>query len=148
MDIVPLQAEHLLHIDLQEKQKHVAERCKLKEYREALANQLSWVAIADGKIIAIAGIVSYEDGVGIGWALLSKHFKKYAVRITRAIKKYLYNLVNIEKRYHRIEIHVDTTFKEAVRWAPLLGLEYESTRKKASPYRQDMQVYVILEEEG
>lgn len=147
IEIVPLQAEHLAHIDIQEKQRYFKEECTSAEYREAIAKQGGWVLIADGRIIAIAGIVPTDKGVGIGWAVLSTHFKKYALRVTRAIRKYLDKVVNKEKTYHRVEVHVDTTFKEAVRWAKLLGLTYESTRKKATAYRQDMQVYVILEKE-
>lgn len=142
--ITTLAPYHLADIAIQEHQEYFAIQCKDPSFRVAVAQNGGFAGVIEetGEVIGIAGITPYGEGVGIGWAVLSKNFRKYAVRITRAISAYLDEA--IKEKYHRIEVHTDTTFPEASRWAEMLGLEFESVRKQASPYRQDMRVYVKL----
>lgn len=149
--ITNLEAWHLAAIDIQEHQKHFAKKCEDARYRVALAQQggvTGYLDYGEGKppvIVGIAGIIPYEDGVGMGWSLLSKSFPKYATRCTREIKRYCAE--KLKTTFHRIEIQTDAEFAPANRWAEMLGFKLESVRKQASAYRRDLRVYVMLRED-
>lgn len=150
--LVKLEPWHLASIEIQEHQKYFEARCKNPAYRVALAKDGGGITgILDHgpdvppTIVGIAGIMPYEEGVGYGWSVLSKHFPKYAFRITKLIKEYCKE--QLAENYHRIEIQAQDDFLPATRWAEMLGFEFESVRKQASPFRDDMRVYVMLRED-
>lgn len=149
--LVPLEPWHLTAIDIQEKQRYFSAKCADPAFRVALAQAGGVTGLVDyseGKaplIVGIAGILPYEDGVGMGWSVLSTSFPKYATRATREIKRYCKE--KLATTYHRIEIQTDADFEQANRWAKMLGFEFESVRRQGSPYRQDMNVYVMIREE-
>lgn len=148
--ISKLEAWHLASIDIQEHQKYFAEKCKDAQFRVALAmtggvtGYLDFGEEQPPKIIAIAGIIPYEEGVGMGWSVLSKNFPSYATRCTREIKRYCAE--QLKSKYHRIEIQTETAFKPANRWAEMLGFKFESIRRQGGPFRQDMSVYTMIRE--
>ena len=148
--LVKLEPWHLKAIDIQEKQKYFEAKCNDAQFRVALAQQGGVTGLLDfgpnaaPKIVGIAGIIPYEEGVGMGWSVLSTEFPKYALRCTREIKRYCAE--KLRTTFHRIEIQTDAQFQQANRWAEMLGFEFESVRKQGSPFRQDMNVYVMLRE--
>lgn len=149
--IVPLEAWHLAEIDLQDEQKYFEAKCQDVNFRVAIAREGGETAILDygeGKapvILGCAGVMRTVDGVGIAWSVLSKYIGKYMTRSTRYIKKYLQEKLATE--FHRIEMCANDEFKAACRWAEMLGFEYESTKRQATEYRQDVRVYVMIREE-
>lgn len=92
----------------------------------------------DGKVVAIAGILPRWDGVGMGWAWLTKEWRRHARRITAEV------IMGLElARYHRIEIGVKTDFKGGHSWARRLGFELETpVAKKWGPDGEDYSIYV------
>lgn len=150
--LVKLEPWHLAEIDIQPRQKYFEEKCQDPAYRVALAEAGGVTAIVDNgagqapTIVGIAGIMEYDKGVGMAWAVLSTHFPKYAVQATREVRRYCAE--QLATNYHRIEMQADTTFPQACRWALMLGFEFESVRKQGSAFRHDMNVYIKLREEA
>ena len=149
--LVKLEPWHLASIEVQDHQKYFEVKCKDPAYRVALAKEGGITGLLDNgpdvppTIVGIAGIMTYEEGVGMGWSVLSKHFPKYARRITRLVKEHCKE--QLQTTYHRIEIQTQDDFAPANRWAEMLGFEFEAIRKQASPHRKDMRVYTMLRED-
>ena len=76
--------------------------------------------------------------VGSGYVLI--RVAKHAVFLTKATKRLL-NHVQYIKEFHRIEVTVRVDFPQAVRWAELLGFEYEGTRAAYDTDKMDHIVY-------
>lgn len=149
--LVKLEPWHLASIEIQEHQKYFEAKCKIPAYRVALAKEGGLTGIVENgpdqppTIVGIAGIMQYEEGVGYGWSVLSKHFPKHALSATRMVREYCDE--QLREKYHRIEIQTQDDFAPANRWAEMLGFKLESIRKQGSPFRQDMRVYVRLRED-
>lgn len=148
--MVPIEAWHLAEIDMQEMQSYAAELCKDPRYRVMVAQAGGVTMLIDhGKdkkptIICCCGIIKIDKGLGVTYAYLSKVFPKYAVRVTRAVKKYLEDALAHD--FHRIETQADVNFPESNRWNKMLGFKYEYTKKQATAYRQDVNTYAMIRE--
>lgn len=97
-----------------------------------------WAAIEDGEVIAIAGIMPRWSGVGLGWAWLSRKWRKHAKAITKRVQEGLDN-----SDYHRIEIGVKCSYNNGHKWAERLGFEVEVPKaRKWGPDGEDYTLYV------
>ena len=111
-------------IDLQERQFIFADFLLDDSYREILLNADSY-CLSDGlNTIAMGGLIDMGYGRAQGWSLLGKDAKKHLLEITRAINLQINNV-----EYKRIEITVEQGFKEAERWADMLGFTLEAEMK-------------------
>lgn len=124
MIIEDLQERHFDLLELQEAQTFFKPLIVDGDYRKELVKHGGACLYEDLNAIAVAGIINLGFGRGLAWALLSKDAKFYMRRITEAIKKHLDAV-----EYQRIEITVEKEFKEAFRWAKMLGFEYEAEMK-------------------
>lgn len=91
-----------------------------------------------GNVVAIAGIWPRWQGVGLGWAWLSRDWRKYARRITAEV-------ITVLERSdcHRIEAGVRCDFSSGHRWMNRLGFECEVERAKGwGPDGRDYSLYV------
>lgn len=92
----------------------------------------------DGKVVAVAGILPRWHGVGMGWAWLSKDWRKHARRITAQVITVLE-----QSDCHRIEAGVQCGFKAGHRWMKRLGFEVETPCAKGwGPDGKDYTIYV------
>lgn len=140
MHIIPFQADHVLQLHLQKMQASKFDEINVPEYGMALEKcGGSYTAIVDGRPIACAGIVEQWAHRGLAWALLGEESGQHFVAITRAVKRML-----AIAHYHRIEMHVNAEFPQAMRWAEMLGFEVESKMALFTPEGADAFMYVRL----
>lgn len=81
----------------------------------------AWAAIADGEVIACAGLVPVWEGRAYAWALLARGAGRHMLRLTRQIRSRL-----DAAGYRRVEMAVDSGFGAGCRWATLLGFRLET----------------------
>jgi len=102
---IPFQPWHLDMIDTQEAQKSVI---TADVGGEAFT-------LIDGRILACYGAVRIWEGRWMAWAVLSRYAKDYMLSVTRHVKNVM------KKADGRLEIIVESDFKEGLRWAKMLG---------------------------
>ena len=137
MNFVPLTAEHVIKMG-----PLAAIHAGYELTAELAVNieECGGVAAIDegGDVVAIAGILTRWDGVGMGWAWLSRKWRKHARRITAEVIMYL-ELA----RFHRIELGVKCDFQGGHNWAKRLGFEVETPcAKKWGADGEDYTIYV------
>ena len=149
--VVPLEGWHLAEIELQPMQAYAATKCEDPRFRATLANNTDgYTMLVDNgegekpTIIAVCGVITEDTGLGSAYAFISKHFRKYSLRLTRGIKKFLEE--KLATKYHRIESVACVEFEEALRWHHILGFKLESIKKQATVYRQDVALYAMIRE--
>jgi hypothetical protein len=95
-----------------------------------------WAAV-DGDVLAIAGILPRWEGVGLGWAWLSRGWRKHARLITETVR------IGLEDApYHRIETGVKHGYGRGERWAEMLGFVMETPlARKWGPDGSDYSIW-------
>ncbi len=126
MIVQELQERHFDLLELQDAQEFFSSLITDGDYRRQLVKYGGACLYDEENLnaIACAGIIDLGFGRGMAWALLSKDAKKHMRRITKAI---IVQLNTVE--YQRVEITVEKGFKEAFRWAKMLGFTYEAEMK-------------------
>jgi hypothetical protein len=138
IEVVKFKKEHLDRMILQENQKGL-EFLETTELFSSLESEDSYSVIDGSEVLCCAGVVAMNVGRGVAWAYLSADLKERMISVTRAVKRYL----NIAA-FHRIEMHVDCDFKEAHRWAEMLGFNMECERMIAfTPDKRDCALYAM-----
>jgi hypothetical protein len=102
-------------------------------------------AIRAEATLGIGGIGHIHKGVGMAWLLLSREFLKYPkslLKLSRQIITEAFENLHL----HRLQIDIDPTYKENVRFAKRLGFLYEGTMLQYGPKRQDYYRFVKLKE--
>lgn len=120
MDVVPFKAQHLEEIALQEAQQYLLGYIE-PGLGDSLEGQDSFTGLADGAVVACAGVVPYWNNRGLAWAYLSNIAGDHMTSVTRAVKRYL-----DVAPYDRIEAAVDVDFEAGHRWIQLLGFKLEA----------------------
>lgn len=89
---------------------------------------MAWTALADGEVIACAGLVEMWRGRACAWGLLSADAGRHMTALTREIRSRLDGVA-----FRRIEIAVAAGFVAGARWARLLGFEVEGYARAYLP---------------
>ena len=121
MIIVPFLPVHLENIDLIDEMSFIVPYLKDKNYIKEISSSDGFTVLEDGKVIACGGVKYTLLNKASAWALMSKDSKDYMLQITRAVKEYFNDCTA-----NRIEIHIKDGFKEAHRWAKMLGFICET----------------------
>lgn len=120
--ILPFQANHLAVLRLQPAQEYMASRVQADNYGvEVEGWGPAYSAMADGRIIACAGVATVWPGRGAAWALLSKDAPCHFIAVHRAVRDFLDHC-----GIRRIEAYVDPEFVAAHRWMRMLGFRQET----------------------
>jgi len=91
----------------------------------------------DGKALVCAGIIPIWSGRGAAWLILSDEVHHAEMRIVHAeVLKFLDNAP-----FRRIETSVDSEFRQAHRWAIMLGFKPEGEMKSYCPQGRDHWLY-------
>lgn len=101
----------------------------------ALANDLAFTAVTD-RVVGCAGLIPMYEGTDLAWANLSVCGPAVFLKIHRAIERFLAN-----RKSRRTEMWVRADFEEALRWARLLGFEWEGQMRFVDPARHDLELY-------
>lgn len=131
--------EHLKLINPTEFQQEDLQLLLTPEYAHMMKEGTSvsmWVGV---RCFAVAGIIPvYPMRKALAWSLVSKDAGPYMLRLTKALKKYLN-----DDPIPRIEMFVNSEFKQGHQWAKMLGFVCETPEgmKKHSPVGEDEHLY-------
>lgn len=99
------------------------------------------------EVAGIVGLNKLWDGVAQVWLLTSDVARGHGVSYTKECKR-LMDFHSSRLGIHRVHIVVDAGIQENLRWAKVLGFEYESTMRHAAPDGGDMLVMVYWPKGG
>lgn len=123
MNFIPFAPEHVLSLDLQERQSLSGVTLSYLQHLRQLGPSAS--AEADGRVWGSAGIAMLPFGIGTLWAFCDRRAGKYFVSIDRALRR----LIDLDP-IRRIEASCEVDFAPACRWLELLGFEQEGVLRK------------------
>lgn len=136
MQVIPYLPEHLRTLQLQPAQSGYSQQPFDDAYSEYLAHGQSFSAVADGRVIACAGVMELWQNRGMAWALLSSDAGRHFVKVHRAVSRFL-DLSELP----RIEAYVDEDFAQGHRWITALGFTKEGLMRKFTPEGRDAVLY-------
>lgn len=137
--IVPFKAEHLTKLALQDAQAFLTSELTNPDYAKMLEGMYSYSLIVDDAVLCCAGIMQVWKGRSMGWAMISGDAGKHFMEIHRNVAAAIRMCPD-----RRLEIAVDSEFKEGKRWAKMLGLTFEGTMKSYSPDGRDCDLYARI----
>lgn len=118
--IVPFISAHLDMLEVQDGQKHLMDQALRDDgYRDAIINHGEAWTVVDDKVKAIGGYINSGYGRVQLWCMLGKDANM--LYITRAVLDRLSEL-----EFNRYEMLVESGFKQAHRWAKMLGFKCET----------------------
>lgn len=132
--IIPYEPEHLLSLKFQPGQ--VATNQTTENARAMALGGIAMTAIADGRPLACAGILELWPGRGMAWAALDADAGRVMVEITRRMRLEL-----ARTPFRRVELYAHPTFPAAIRWAHMLGFEFETCMRCGDPGGGDLLVF-------
>lgn len=135
MVIVPFNAAHLTAIKLQQAQSHALSTLGDAESVYLEASDYAFTALDGDVVVACAGIIRLWEGRGHAWALMSGSIGARFVGVHRAVKR----AIQISG-YRRIEMDVDASHEEAIKWAHMLGF-YNETPDGMRGYTADGRLF-------
>lgn len=121
MVIVPFSSAHLSAIKLQQAQSTALDIVGDAESVYLEASNYAFTALDGDEVVACAGIIRLWEGRGHAWALMSGSIGARFVCVHRAVKRAIKM-----SGYRRIEMDVDASHKEAIKWAHMLGFYNET----------------------
>lgn len=97
----------------------------------------SFTLVKDGIVLGCAGLIPIWEGRAAAWLILSdavhhKEMRHVHVEVMRFLEM---------APYRRIETTVDSVFKQAHRWAMMLGFKLEGKMKSYDPTGRDCWLY-------
>ncbi len=136
MRIIPFAAGHLDLLALQGGQSYLVPLID-GGYAAALERMgPAFTAVADGRVVGVAGVAPQWRGRAVAWALLSECGPPVFLAVHRAALRFF-----ALQGYRRIEAGVDVRFTAAQRWARLLGFEREGLMRGYGPDGHDAYLY-------
>jgi len=101
----------------------------------------SFTLVKDSEILICAGVIPIWYGRAAVWALLSSGSSGSGmIKIHRETTKFI-NGVQEDSAYRRLEMHVDSCFKAAHKWAIMLGFTPEGEMQCFDPTGRDCWLY-------
>lgn len=110
---------------------------------EVVVKNLAFTGVLNGKIIASGGIYPMWNGVGEAWFVGSNSILNHPILITKTIKKYLKDLMNLNN-FHRVQAFVRKDWNEAKRWIEVVGMQQEGIVRSFSPDGRDHILYARI----
>lgn len=99
--------------------------------------------LVDGRIVGLGGITILWDGVGEGWLILTKDVLTRKVESYRCIYRLMLKLIE-ENKLRRIQAHVRTDFRQAIKMIEALGFEREGLLREFCPDKCDVYMYARI----
>ena len=99
------------------------------------------------EVAGLVGLSRLWDGVAQAWLFTSEIARGHGLSYTKECRRLLeYHANRLD--FFRVHIVVDTSIEENIRWAKLVGFEYECTMKNAAPDGSDMDIMVYWPKGG
>lgn len=141
IEIVPFIKGHLLLLDVSG-----SDISWMPNPAEQLARQadagFAYTMLVDKRVAAVGGVARIWPGLAEGWVVASPLARTSPVALTKAaIRGIAYTMQSLH--LHRLQAHVKTSDKRAVRWAEFLGFKREGTLAKFGADGSDYDVYAM-----
>jgi hypothetical protein len=138
MNIIPFHKEHLQEMVDRGVVEYVPKEFVDYVFTVIEDQHLSYSAVADGKVVACAGLTELSPARALAWSYLANDIGASSMlRVTRACERMLQL-----SHFRRVEMDVLYDFEEGHRWAKLLGFELECPRRRAyGPDGRDYALY-------
>lgn len=137
--VVPFKKEHALAVKLQPGQSDnvaVIDDAYASDLEKS--SRVAMTGIVGDRVVGCGGMVKLWPGRWLMWAILSEDARVHMVRATNICKR----MLAMHDEPGRIEMIVKSDFKEAHRWAGLLGFKYHHHEERFLPDGSDADVYV------
>lgn len=140
IQVVKFHPDHLKRLRLQSSQEYFRTEFGNPDYGQQLAaSPYSFTGLADGEVMACAGVHELWEGRGVAWALLSEAAGPHMRSISRAALGFL-----AQAPWRRVEAMIDAGFEPAHRWARMMGLQQEGLMRAYSPTGTDYYIYARI----
>ena len=103
----------------------------------------SWTLKDEGEVLACFGICNIYGGVGTAWAFVSDKARHHGASLPKAMIAKLKECFDVMK-FHRLQTVVRPDMKEYLRFVELIGFEREGLMRKATPRKQDVLLYSMV----
>lgn len=124
-------------------EKEVALNFNIKDLAKAYAKDGdAYMAIVDDKLIAMAGIYKFIEGVGQVWMFFNREAAYYAKTIVEAINYYIKTIME-KNNYHRIQTICPKGSISANRFIKFFGFQEEGIMRQFAN-GQDFVMYAKL----
>ena len=118
--LVPFEAHHLR--GLVNRDTHHEDPYSLT--LEKIKGGPAFTALDGDLVVGCAGLVLPWPGMGIGWMVLSDHIERYALWMTRIVRRFLHD-ARLIYGLHRLEAMVLADNVRNQRWIEMLGFTRE-----------------------
>ena len=98
----------------------------------------------DREVIGCAGLIPQWKGRAIAWAWLSKNITNRDMVWIHMQVKNLFDRLQTDPDYKRIECSVSEPFTAAHRWVTMLGFKSEGIMKCYDPMGEDCRLYARI----
>jgi hypothetical protein len=127
MRVEPLTLAHFDTIDVQP-----AQRAHFELFTPAVRAELvkveSVAAVADGRTFCVGGVCDLGFGRGNAWSILGHGSPRHFVGVHRAVLAHLARVP-----FRRVEMAVAPQCSSAIRWALMLGFQFEAPMRAWFP---------------
>lgn len=96
----------------------------------------------DGRIVAVGGLVFIHDAWATAWTVLAQDIGAAMVGLTRAVADVLRAQADKMDEWGCIDMQVDPSRVESVRWAMLLGFRQEAWLDRRIPQGKPMTIWL------
>ena len=136
--VVPLEQWHIDALRIQENQKWIFEYLNADNYAQCLveAGPAFTLLLGNSIVVGCAGVWIQEPHRGLAWALVSGTIGTDYIHFHKHVKEFVDN-VDIQ----RLEMAVETNFKQGFRWAEMLGFTLEGLMHKYYPNGSDAYLF-------
>lgn len=131
-EITAFQADHVAQMQLQPRQARVLSIMTLPYIATLAQVGPAATALMQGRVVACAGVVCQDYGVGTLWAFIAHDAGQHFVRLHRCARR-LMHLAQMR----RIEASAEVDFGPGCRWLELLGFQSEGLMKQYGPDGSD-----------
>lgn len=127
MKLVPFHLDHLARITPQDAQKGA-------DLSGEWISGPAWTAIDGETVAAVGGFLLQWDGRFLAWAVIGAGANMRA--LTRVVREKIDAF-----QVRRIEATIDVGFRQAIKWAKMLGFEFEGVLRCAGLNGEDFAMY-------
>ena len=132
MDIIPANPSHLIDFVSRDNE------AIWKDHYEN--SELTFVAVSEGEILAVAGFIECFPGCYSIWASFSDMARGNSVSLVKKMEEVLPKIVDKLKIF-RLQAYVLADNHEYNKFIRLFGFELEGRIRKATPLKEDMFLY-------
>lgn len=127
LEVQPLSKWHFNMLDIQDSQSWLEDYIPDRStYATTMIDAGPAFALVDGtRVLGIAGVWEIESHRANAWAVIDRQIGTDYIHFHKAVKSFIERSL-----YQRIEMAVEVDFKQAKRWAEMLGFKQEGFMHK------------------